>query len=105
MILMSYDGSADAQTAIDHAAKLMPGAEATVLTVWEPLLDAMTRGSSFGMGFGWSGAFTDTDAVDAANEQAAASPTRSSSTPIAPCSWCPPRASRSAAVPGPTRPN
>jgi nucleotide-binding universal stress UspA family protein len=71
MILMSYDGSADAQTAIDHAAKLMPGAEATVLTVWEPLLDAMTRGSSFGMGFGWSGAFSDTDAVDAANEQAA----------------------------------
>lgn len=35
MILMSYDGSADAKSAIDRAGRLMPGAEATVLTVWE----------------------------------------------------------------------
>jgi nucleotide-binding universal stress UspA family protein len=36
MILVSYDGSDDADVAIDHVARLMPGAEATVLTVWEP---------------------------------------------------------------------
>lgn len=36
MILLSYDGSDDARAAIDHAARLMPGAQATVLTVWEP---------------------------------------------------------------------
>ena len=35
MILLAYDGSTDAQLAISSAARLMPGAETTVLTVWE----------------------------------------------------------------------
>ena len=52
MILLSYDGSADAQAAIDHAARIMPGAEATVLTVWEPFLDAVARSGAFSGGVG-----------------------------------------------------
>ncbi|HVF78045.1 MAG TPA: universal stress protein [Solirubrobacteraceae bacterium] len=46
MILLPYDGSADAQAAIDSAARLAPGADATVLTVWvafELQLDAKSR--------------------------------------------------------------
>lgn len=42
MILIGYDGSADARATIDRVATLMPGAPATVLAVWkgfEPLLE------------------------------------------------------------------
>ena len=51
MILLCYDGSADAQAAVDLAARAMPGAEVTVLTIWEPWLAAMARSNS--MGAGW----------------------------------------------------
>jgi hypothetical protein len=34
MILLCYDGSADAQAAIDRAGLLMPGSDATVLVIW-----------------------------------------------------------------------
>ena len=37
MILIGYDGSPDARTAIEHVATLMPGADATVLAVWKSL--------------------------------------------------------------------
>ncbi len=50
MILTCYDGSADSQAAIDHIAGLMAGAEATVLTIWEPFLDGMIRSGAMGMG-------------------------------------------------------
>ena len=43
MILIAYDGSADAQAAVRCAAELMPGQSATVLTVWEPFTDVMAR--------------------------------------------------------------
>lgn len=43
MILIGYDGSADAQAAIEQAARLMPGAEATVVTVWEPITMRLSR--------------------------------------------------------------
>ncbi|MDX6726672.1 MAG: hypothetical protein QOK49_1477 [Baekduia sp.] len=69
MILMSYDGSVDAQAAIARAAKLMPGAEATVLTVWEPYLDTLARSGP--MGFGMAGAYADSEAVDASAGEAA----------------------------------
>jgi nucleotide-binding universal stress UspA family protein len=36
MILIGYDGSADARAAIQHAGDLMPGAETTVTTIWDP---------------------------------------------------------------------
>lgn len=71
MILVSYEGSADARAAIDHAARLMPGAETTVLTVWEPFLDTMIRAGSLGLGMGMPGAYGDADAIDATAREAA----------------------------------
>ena len=50
MILICYDGSADAQAAVDRAGLLMAGGEATVLVVWETILETMTRHGSLGMG-------------------------------------------------------
>jgi nucleotide-binding universal stress UspA family protein len=55
MILLCYDGSADAQAAIDRSASLMPGSDATVLVIWETLLETMTRNGSMGMGLGMLG--------------------------------------------------
>lgn len=37
MILIAYDGSEQSDRAIRHAAELLPGSSATVLTVWEPV--------------------------------------------------------------------
>jgi nucleotide-binding universal stress UspA family protein len=71
MILMSYDGSADAQAAIERGAKLMPGAETTVLTVWEPYFDTLARSGSMGFGLGMYGSYEDSEAVDAAAGEAA----------------------------------
>ena len=70
MVLICYDGSADAQAAIDRAGRLMPGSDATVLVIWETLLEMMTRNGSLGMGFGMVGADTD-DGTDVALEKAA----------------------------------
>lgn len=71
MILVSYDGSPDAQSAIDHAAALMPGAETTVLTVWEPYLDTLTRSGAMGMGLGMAGAYADVTQIDRGAGEAA----------------------------------
>jgi nucleotide-binding universal stress UspA family protein len=72
MILLCYDGSADAQAAIDHAARLMPGAEATVLTVWEPFVDAMAYSGSMGFGvMGYAGTAADASTIDEADQQLA----------------------------------
>ena len=68
MILLCYDGSADAQAAIDQAGLLMAGSEATVLVIWETILETMTRHGSFGMGMITYG---DDGAGDAAIKQAA----------------------------------
>jgi nucleotide-binding universal stress UspA family protein len=43
MILIAYDGSEDAKTAIQHAGELMPGTAATVLTIWEPFTTLLDR--------------------------------------------------------------
>jgi nucleotide-binding universal stress UspA family protein len=43
MILIAYDGSEDAKAAIRQAADLMPGAAATVLTIWEPFATLLAR--------------------------------------------------------------
>lgn len=43
MILIAYDGSPDAKTAIGHAGELLPGSEATVLTIWEPFATMLDR--------------------------------------------------------------
>jgi nucleotide-binding universal stress UspA family protein len=69
MILLCYDGSADAQAAIDQAGLLMAGSEATVLVIWETILETMTRHGALGMGFGTVGPYD--DGADAAIKQAA----------------------------------
>lgn len=71
MILVPYDGSVDALAAIDHTAQLMPGAEVTVLTVWEPYIGMLSRTGALGMGMSMGSAGTSADAdaerIDAAN--------------------------------------
>jgi nucleotide-binding universal stress UspA family protein len=70
MILICYDGSADAQAAIQRAGLLMPGSDATVLVVWETIIETMTRNGSLGMGMGMGGAY-DNDEIEASIKQAA----------------------------------
>jgi nucleotide-binding universal stress UspA family protein len=50
VILIAYDGSKDAETAIDDAAELFGGEAATVLCVWESFVDVMAR-TGAGLGF------------------------------------------------------
>jgi nucleotide-binding universal stress UspA family protein len=69
-VLICYDGSADARAAIDRAGQLMPGAEATVLVIWETIIETLTRLGSVGMGFGMVGPYRD-DGSDGALEKAA----------------------------------
>jgi nucleotide-binding universal stress UspA family protein len=71
MILVSYEGSVDAQAAVDHAARLMPGAEATVLTVWEPFTNVMMGAGSMGMGLGTVRTSVDSEVIDKASREAA----------------------------------
>ena len=73
MILVSYDGSADAQAAIDRVAQLTPGVQATVLTVWEPFMDSLARKASPGMGLGMLGTFeyAQSEEIDARTRDAA----------------------------------
>ncbi len=68
MILLCYDGSPDAQAAIDRAGELLSGQAATVLTVWEPFIDVMAR---TGLGFGLGNPAVNVEEIDAASEQAA----------------------------------
>ncbi len=57
MILICYDGSADAQAATERAGELMPASDATVLVIWETVLETMVREGSLGAGFGMVGAY------------------------------------------------
>jgi nucleotide-binding universal stress UspA family protein len=72
MILLPYDGSADAQAAIDRVAQLAPGAEATVLTVWIPFLNVLAgAGTGMGMGLTASYGFTESAQIDKDSRDAA----------------------------------
>ncbi len=71
MVLICYDGSADAQAAIDRAGSLMAGSQATVLVIWETIVETMTRNGSMGMGLGLV-SFPGGDESDAAISTAAA---------------------------------
>ena len=66
MILIAYDGSADAQAAIERAGDFLSGQRATVLTVWEPFVDVLTR-SGAGMVIG----DVDYESVDRSSEEQA----------------------------------
>jgi nucleotide-binding universal stress UspA family protein len=68
MILIAYDGSPDARAALERAADLFPNQPVTVLSVWQPFLDVMTRTS---IGFGMAPSVPDPDEVDAASQKAA----------------------------------
>jgi nucleotide-binding universal stress UspA family protein len=50
VILIAYDGSADAKTAIDRAAQLMANETATILVVWERFIDVVTRSGGVPVG-------------------------------------------------------
>lgn len=66
MILICYDGSADARCAIDSVAELLGGQAATVLTIWGGFATVVARA---GAGFG--GAALDFEQIDAACKRAA----------------------------------
>jgi nucleotide-binding universal stress UspA family protein len=70
MILICYDGSTDARSAIDRAGALMPGDEAVVLVIWETILETMSRSGSLGMG-AMVGTFGDDGDADAAIRRSA----------------------------------
>jgi len=67
MILIAYDGSDDAKAAIEHAAHLMPGQPAVVVTVWEPYVQLLTRYPAPGALI----AGDDSGKIDEASQQAA----------------------------------
>jgi nucleotide-binding universal stress UspA family protein len=65
MILIAFDGSEDAKSAIQHAGELMPGQPAVVVTVWEPYAMLVTRyPASTGLLAG-----EDSVAIDAASQK------------------------------------
>jgi len=66
VILIAYDGSKDAQSAVDLAGDLMSGEPTTVLSVWEPFVDVMAR-TGLGVGPG----VVDFEALDKAYEESA----------------------------------
>jgi nucleotide-binding universal stress UspA family protein len=68
VVLICYDGSPDARAAIEQAGALLPGHDATVLTVWEPFVDVLARTPT---GFGLPGGALEISQVDEATEQAA----------------------------------
>lgn len=68
MILIAYDGSADAVAAIDYAGQLLSGEAATILTVWEPFVEMMTRS---GAGMGLVPGIVDYEELDQAYERGA----------------------------------
>jgi nucleotide-binding universal stress UspA family protein len=59
MVLICYDGSADAQAAIARAGELMPASDAVVLVIWETVMETMVREGSLGVGLGMVGAYSD----------------------------------------------
>jgi nucleotide-binding universal stress UspA family protein len=46
-LLIAYDGSDDAKTALEFAARTFPGREAVLLTAWEPLLGQLGVAEAF----------------------------------------------------------
>lgn len=68
MILICYDGSADARAALREAARLLAGQTATVLTVWQPFVQLLAHSSA---GLGPMAGLTELDEIDAATRQEA----------------------------------
>ena len=68
MVLLCYDGSADAKAAIDRAGVLLKSSPAVVLSVWEPFIDVLARA---GLGMAYGAPSWDGEEVDAASERRA----------------------------------
>jgi nucleotide-binding universal stress UspA family protein len=68
MILICYDGSDDAKAAIEQGAALLGSQSATVLTVWEPFLETLTRHAS---AFNISAGIVDAEEIDKVTTQEA----------------------------------
>jgi nucleotide-binding universal stress UspA family protein len=66
-ILICYDGSPDADRAIDQAGRLFAGREATVLTIWEGFTEVLTRSA-----VGLAAAPLNFEEIDVANRAGAA---------------------------------
>ena len=66
MILICYDGSPDAKAAIESCAALLKGQPATVLTVWEPFVQVVTRAYA---GFGTVAGMVDQEQIDKVTRQ------------------------------------
>jgi nucleotide-binding universal stress UspA family protein len=66
VILICYDGSADSRAAVEQAAALFAGQDATVLTVWEPIIEVIDHAS-----FGFVPSIEDTEGIDEASSKAA----------------------------------
>jgi nucleotide-binding universal stress UspA family protein len=64
MILICYDGSADARAAVEQAARLFPGQRAIVLTLWEPFTEVVARTTT---GFGLVPSIPDPEQIDDAS--------------------------------------
>jgi nucleotide-binding universal stress UspA family protein len=68
MILISYDGSPDARSAIEQAAELFKDEPATVLTVWQPFAEIVAQTT---VGFGMVPAIPDAGELDDASRKSA----------------------------------
>ena len=68
MILIAYDGSPDARSALEHIASFEPKQPVTILVVWEPFVEVMTH---TGAGYGMAPGIVDYEAIDAAAETSA----------------------------------
>jgi hypothetical protein len=83
MTLVSNDGFAGTQAANDRTTQPTRGAQATVLTVWAPFTDVMAR--AIGLGPTARYAFTESDALHAANRDAALLPPPTTRSAPQPC--------------------
>jgi nucleotide-binding universal stress UspA family protein len=66
MILLCYDGSADARAAVEGAAQLFGGQPVTVLTVWQPFTEVVARTAG---GFGMVPSIPDSEQLDDASRK------------------------------------
>ena len=65
MILLCFDGSEDAQAAVDLTATLFADRPVTVLAVWEPYVEIISH-EGWGFGFGYAPPPGDVSAIDEA---------------------------------------
>ena len=68
MVLICYDGSADAKAAIEQAGELFAGHPATVLSVWEPFVEVLARTPA---ALGMASGIGNVDQIDKASRETA----------------------------------